>query len=162
DAGLHLVEDQQQSVLVADLAQRAQEARRRRAHAAFTLDRLDQDRGGLGADLAPHRPAIPGRPLVAAVGYRAEALERLLLPARRQGRERAAVEGTLERDDAVALGAAARRLILARDLDGALHRLGAGIAEEHRVREARRAQPFGQPLAFGNAIEIGDMPDLGG
>ena len=49
-AGLHLVEHQQQAVVVAELAQRPEERMRRRAHAALALQRLDQDAGGVGAD----------------------------------------------------------------------------------------------------------------
>ena len=41
-AGLHLVEDQQQAVLVAKFAQRPQERRLDHAHAALAHDRLDQ------------------------------------------------------------------------------------------------------------------------
>ena len=51
-------------------------------------------------------------------------------------------------------------LIFARHLDRAFDRLGAGILEEHRVGKARRAQPVGQPLAFRNAVQIGDVPEL--
>src|SRR5262249_44621122 len=36
------------------------------------------------------------------------------------------------------------------------------IAEEYVVGEARGAQPFGQPLAFGDAEEIGDVDELCG
>ena len=43
DAGLYFVEYQQETVLVAKLTQRAQECRRRDPHAAFALDRLDQE-----------------------------------------------------------------------------------------------------------------------
>src|ERR1700745_616534 len=49
-AGLHLVKGKQQAMLVAELAQRPEEGRRRRAHAAFALDRLDQDAGSVRAD----------------------------------------------------------------------------------------------------------------
>ena len=159
-AGLHLVEDQQQAVLVAELAQRAEERRRDDAHAALALDRLDQDGGGLGPDRALDRFEIAERHLVEAVDRRAEAFEIFLLAGGGERRQRAAVEGALEGDDAVALGLAARRLVFARHLDRAFHRLGAGIGEEHVVGEARRAQPLGQPLALRNAIEIGDVPDL--
>ena len=47
---LHLVQDQQEIVLVAQLAQLLEEARRRGADAALALDRLDQNGGGLLAD----------------------------------------------------------------------------------------------------------------
>ena len=43
-AGLHFVGDQQDAVLVAQLAQLAMELRRRHEVAAFALDRLDEDR----------------------------------------------------------------------------------------------------------------------
>ena len=46
-AGLHLVEDQQKTVLVAQLAQRPQERRLDDAHAALAHQRLDHDRRGL-------------------------------------------------------------------------------------------------------------------
>ena len=50
DAGLHLVEHQEQLVLVAQFAQAPQERRRHHPHAALALDRLDQDRRGFRAD----------------------------------------------------------------------------------------------------------------
>ena len=100
DAGLHLVEDQQQAVLVAELAQRPQELRRHHAHAALAHDRLDQDRGGLRTDRALDRLEVAERHLVEAVDHRAEAFEIFLLPAGGERRQRAAVEGALEGDDA--------------------------------------------------------------
>jgi hypothetical protein len=50
----------------------------------------------------------------------------------------------------------------ARALDRAFHRLGAGIAEEHVVREARGAQPLGQPLALRDAEQVRYVDELGG
>ena len=147
DAGLHLVEDQQQAVLVAELAQRAQELGRHDAHAAFAHDRLDQDRAGRRPDRAPWSPR--DRRTASGRSRRPPGRSRRDISSGRRPRasQRAAVEGALEGDDAVALRLAARRLILARHLDRAFHRLGAGIAEEHDVGEARFAQPRGQPLA---------------
>ena len=159
-AGLHLVEDEQQAVLVAQLAQRPQERRLDDAHAALAHDRLDQDRGGLGADRALGRFEIAKRHLVEAVDHRAEAVEIFLLAAGGERRQRAAVKGALEGDDAVALGRAVRGVIFARDLDRAFHRLGAGIAEEHHVGEARLAQPRRDALGLGNLVKIGDVPEL--
>jgi len=53
-------------------------------------------------------------------------------------------------------------VIAPRDLDGALHRLGAGIAEEHLVGEARFAQPRGEPLAVRALEQVRHVPELGG
>ena len=159
-AALHLVEDQQQAVLVAQRAQAAQEMVLRHAHATLALDRLDQDRGGLRADRLLHRLEIAERHLVEAFDHRAEAFEIFLLSARRERRERAAVERALEGDDAIALGLAVDRVELARGLDRAFHRLGAGIAEEDVVRKACGAQPVAELLLLGNAEQIGDVDRL--
>ena len=83
DAGLHLVEDQEQAVLVAELAQAAQALRRHGADAALALDRLDQDGAGLGRDRRLQRLVIAERDLVEALDLRAEAFE-ILLSARRR------------------------------------------------------------------------------
>ena len=87
DAGLHLVEGEQQPVLVAELAQLAEELRRRRAHAALALHRLDDDAGGLGRDGELERLEIAERNLVEAVHGRPEAVEMLLVLGRRQRRQ---------------------------------------------------------------------------
>ncbi len=109
DAGLHLVEDQQQAMPVADLAQAAQEiARSIDAHAALALDRLDHDRGGLRPDRRLDRGQIGDRNLVEALHLRSEAFEIFRLPAGRERRQRAAVEGALEGQDVEALGMAGR------------------------------------------------------
>src|SRR5262249_30991748 len=77
---------------------------------------------------------VAERHLVEALDHRTEPVEIALAPAGGQRRERAAVEGALERDHAVAFDSPARRLIFARHFDRALHSFGAGIAEKHHVR----------------------------
>ncbi len=139
DAGLHLVEDQQHAALVAEFAQGPQELRRHHPHAALAHHRLDDDAGGRVADRALGGFEIAGRDLVEAFDDRAEAFEIFLLSAGRERRERAAMEGAFECHKADALGMAVHRMIFARHLDRAFHRLGAGIPEEHHVGEARRA-----------------------
>src|SRR5580658_3244612 len=98
--------------------------------------------------------------MVEAVDFGAKTVEIFLLPGGGERRQRPAVEGTFEGDDAIALGRAARRLVFARHLDRAFHRLGAGIAEEYVVGEARLAEPLCGALALRNLIEIGDVPHL--
>src|SRR6185437_8906172 len=70
------------------------------------------------------------------------------------------MERALERNDAETLGLAGGELVMARHLDRAFDRLGAGVLKKHRVGKAHRAQPIGQPLGFRNAIQIGDVPNL--
>ena len=113
-------------------------------------------------DGAPGRFEVAERHLVEALDHGTEAVQVFLLAAGRQRRQGAAVEGALVGDDAVALRPAARRLVLARHLDGALQGLGAGIGEKHHVRETGDAQAGGQPFALRDTVEVGDMPDLAG
>jgi hypothetical protein len=70
------------------------------------------------------------------------------------------VEGAFKCDDAETLRLAAGKLIVARHLDRAFDRLGAGILEKYRIGKAQRAQPVGQPLGFRDAVQVGDVPEL--
>ncbi len=156
DAGLDLVEDQQQRVLVAQGAQPAQEGRRHDPHAALALDRFDEDRPGAGPDRRLDGVEVAERNLVEAVDLRAEAFDIFGLPARRDRRQRPAMEGAFEGQHAVALGMAPGRLALARHLDRRLVGLGARIGEEHEVGEGRLGEAGGEPLAPGiwNRLEL--------
>ena len=100
--------------------------------------------------------------LVEAFDLGAEALQVLRLAAGRDGGQGPAVEGALERDDAEALGVAVRGMVLAGHLDGRLVGLGAGIGEEHHVREGVLDQALGQPLALRDPEEVRGVPELGG
>ncbi len=159
-AGLDLVVDQQQIVLVREPAELGQEARPGRADAALALDRLDQDRRGRGPDRRLDPPEVAERHVVEARHVGAEALEMLLLAAGRDGGERAAVECALEGDDPEALRLAALILKAPRHLDRALERLGAGVAEEHGVGERLRDQALGQLLLVLDAVEVRAVPEL--
>src|SRR6185312_17223457 len=107
-AGLHLVEGEQQAMLVAELAQRLEEGVRRRAHAALALYRLDQDAGGVRADRLLHGFEVAMRHLIEAVHRRAETFEIFRGARGGERRQRAAVERAFEGDDAIALGGASR------------------------------------------------------
>jgi len=115
----------------------------RNAHAALAHHRLNDDRGGLGADRFLGRFEIGEGHLVESRHRRAEAFEIFLVAGGGDRRQRAAVKGALEGDDAITLRLAGGILIFARHLDAALDRLGAGILEEHQIGEAEFAQPAG-------------------
>jgi hypothetical protein len=108
-AGLDLVEDQQEALVVAERAQSRRKLRWDRADAALALDRLDQDRRRLVGDRRLQRVHVVERNLIEAFDLGAEALEIFRLAAGGDGRQRPAVERALEGDDAEALGMAGRR-----------------------------------------------------
>ena len=160
NAGLHLIEYQQQTMLIAERAQALQERIGDHPHTTFALDRLDQDRGRFRGDRALDDLDVAKRNVIKTFGHRTEAIEIFLVASGSERGQRAAMECALEGDDPVAFGVARRGMVLAGDLDAAFHRLGAGIAEEHQIGKRDRAEPVSQALCFRHAIEIGDVPDL--
>src|SRR5262249_34727057 len=98
--------------------------------------------------------------LIEPIERRTETVEIFLVPRGRDGRKRAAMEGTFESDEPIALRLAGGRMIFARHLDRAFQRLGTRVLEKHGVGEARGAQPVGKFLSLRNAIEVGNVPNL--
>ncbi len=145
-AGLHFVEDQQQLVLVGQLAQAGQEAVGRNADAAFALDRLDHDGRRLVVDQPGHGVQVAERGVDEAGHQRPEPLVVLRLRGGRGRAQRAAVEAALEGDDLVAL----LGRVQPGELDGRLVGLGARVAEERLAAETPLRQRLGpQALQFG-------------
>ena len=103
---------------------------------------------------------IAERHMVEAFDDRTKAVEIFFLSAGGERCQRAAVEGALKSNDAVAFRRAIRRMIFARHLDRAFHRLGAGIAEEHHVGKACIAQSLRDALGLRNFVEVGNVPHL--
>ena len=125
DAGLHFVENQQEVMPVADLAQAAQERRGNDPHPALALDRLDQDRPGLRPDRRLDRSEIGHRNLVEAIDLGAETVEIFGLASGGDHRQRPAMKRAFEGYGAIAFGMAVDRMTPARHLDRRLVRLGA-------------------------------------
>ena len=160
DAALDLVIDQQQAVLVAELAQPLQRLCRHRAYAALALHRLDQDRGGFRRDRLLGGIDVVEADLVKAFDLGTEAFEVFVLAPGCDGRQRAAVEGAFEGDDAEALGMTLDEMVAPRRLDRAFQRLGAGIGEEYLVGEGGIGQTLAKPALPRNLVEIGDVPEF--
>ena len=116
--------------------------------------------GGRLADRRLDGSDVEGRDLVEPFGRRAEALEMLRLAAGGDGGERPAVERAFEGNEPIALGRAGFEVIAAGGLDGALDRFRAGIGEKRHVGEGGGAEPLGQTLLLGDAVQIGHMPQF--
>ena len=157
-AALHLVIDEEQAELVGDLAQPLEIAGRSRAHAAFALDRLDKNRRRLFADRRAHLVQIAEGDVVEAVHRRSETLQISLVARRGERRQGAAVERTLAGDDAPAFGMTGLGLVLARDLERQLARLGPGIAEEHGVGKGVVDEALRQPLLSRDLEQVRGVP----
>ncbi len=149
-AGLHLVDDEHDAVLVADPADALDEFRGRDDEAALPEHRLHHDRGhAFGRDLREERalqggerggrvgPAVGvriGDP-VDLGGKRPQAgLVRMRLRGHRHREHRAPVEGALEDDHRRPLR------VRTRELDRVLDRLGTGVEERRLGRAAERGE----------------------
>ena len=139
--GLHLVEDQQHVVLVAELAQPGQIAVGRHDDAGLALDRLDQHGRGVGRDRALDRGEVAERHRLEARRERAEAVAIVGLGRERRHRGGAAVEVAVSDDDlGLVLGDALDAIApAARRLDGGLDRLGAGVHRHHGIEPGEPA-----------------------
>ena len=130
-------------------------------HTRLTLDRLQHH--GRGA--LPHRRAerlgVVARDGPETGQVRREARVRGHSGGRGQGAHRAAVEGPLQHDD-LGLGDAARVCALAHQLDRALVRLGAGVAEERLAAEAGLREALRQPHAALRQVQVGDVRQRAG
>mmetsp|Transcript_6064 Transcript_6064/g.24216 ORF Transcript_6064/g.24216 Transcript_6064/m.24216 type:complete len:373 (+) Transcript_6064:1199-2317(+) len=173
EAGDDLIEDQQDAVLVADLAQPLQIALRRNQHAGGAGHRLDDDGGDgrgvvqrhealqvvgkLGAVLGhADRERIARRVMRVADVVHAgqQAAEHLAVghhAADRDAAEVHAVVAALAADEPGAARLAAHAVVGDGHLQGGLDRLGAGVGEEHAVQPGRSdgCQPFGQLEGLG-------------
>ena len=170
EACLHLVDDEDDAVLVADPAQPDEKIARRGKEAGLALDGLDDERcdllrGDLGRERALDgaERLVGGRPAVIlrerhAVDLGRERPEprlvRVRLRGHRQREHRPPVEAALEREHGRALR------VRARELDGVLDRLGARV-EERRLRRLAHRRELGQPLRELDVDLVGDDREVG-
>lgn len=161
-ARLHLVEDQQQIVLVGQFAQTFQVSGGGKIDAPFSLDRFQHDRAGFRVDQARRGIEVSERCMRKTRKHGADAGVVLRLAGRAQGAHGAAMEAVEHRNDFEPARAAAK----ASQLDGGFVRLGAAIGEKRlgAARPARAgAECFGQlTLQFGvpgvgNVNQLADL-----
>ena len=158
NAALHFVGNQHDAVLIAHAPQSAQELERRNVESALALHRFDENGGDrLRVYIAVEESLQVGERLLGrdvAIGLRKlgvidlgrkrsePPLVRHDLAGERQGHERASVKAAGEGDHRRTLG------VIARDLDGVLHRLRTG-RQKHRffgeIPGGESVQPLRQP-----------------
>ena len=159
DARLDLVEDEQRVIFVAELAHALEVAGRWRVDAALALDRLEQHGARLVAHHGRELREVVVMDVVEAVRQRPEALVVMRLARRRQRRDRAAVEGVPRADDLRFLRVEAVR-VLACDLDRALVRLRARVAEERLVEARELDELRGRIGLRARVVEVRAMDHL--
>ena len=159
-AALDLIIDQHQAVLVTQLAQTTQALLGNGTDTALALDGLDADRRCLVGDGGLERFMIAELDLVEPFHRRAETLEVFRIAAGIDGAVGAAMEGTGEGDDAVALRVAIHEVIAARGLQRTFHRLGTGIGEEDPVGKGRLGELVRQFDAGRHLEHVGQVPEL--
>ncbi|MCY1486270.1 hypothetical protein D9M68_199090 [compost metagenome] len=160
DAGLNLVEDQEQAEFVAEGAQFLHEFLGRGTDAALALDRLDQDRGGLLGDRILDGRDVAERNLVEPWGLWPETFNVLLLTTGGDRRDRAAVEGALEGDDVKLLRLPLGEVVPPRRLDRAFQRFRTGIGEEDPIGKGYGGQAASKTFLTGNLVKVGKVPNL--
>jgi hypothetical protein len=151
---------QQRAGRGAQFARGLQERRRQRPDAAFALDRLGDERARpLVSQRRRQRVDVVGRDPRGLL-QRLEGLAVLLAVRQRQGAHRAAVEAAGQRDERRALGRAAHVHGLARELERALHRLGARVGEERSTHARQLAQPRRHLLGERVPEQVAEVHDL--
>ena len=164
EAALHLVDDEQDAVAVAERTQLAQERRWRDVEAAFSLHRFDDQCGDtLRVDIVLeevfdrrqrrlHADAVVlhrERCVVDVGQHRAEAcFVGVHLAGEADAGEGAAVETATEGDHRGSSG------VVSRDLHGVLDRLGAG-REEDRLPRSRPGRQIVQAFGEGDIVLVG-------
>jgi hypothetical protein len=140
DSDLHFVDQEQSPVLTGHRPQFRKKARRCGYNAALALYRLDND----GAHIGAHRPLNAFCVAVGNMGdrtERAEALSILWCPGHRERAQGATVKRVLKRDDANSVLVPFEEVVVARELEQTLVRLGTRVAEQ-RPRETRSTAQF--------------------
>ena len=134
---LYFIKDQQRLMFVAQRAQSFQEFRGCRGHAAFTLNRLDNNGAGVVVHHRFHGMQIVKRHVDDVGRLRAKPVGILRLAANGNGKEGASVEGIVEGDDFGFVRAMARCRVVARQLKSGFVGFGAGVHKQHALGKGR-------------------------
>ncbi len=164
DAALHLVEEEQQIVLIAKRAQAAEEFGRADVNAAFALNRLDEDRGRLVVDECGERFEIIEFAEHKTRYERTKSLLDFFLRSGAHAAVGAAVEGAFGADDfrAFTLFAALGDAVEPREFDQGFVGLGAAVTEKNAARAGVADETLRELALIGMTEKIADVDERGG
>ena len=150
-ARLDLVGHEQDAARGADVAHRPQVSVGRNDHAGFALDRFDQHRDGVVVDRGGQLIGVPEVDLAKAGRERAEVALRGRVAGEADDADRAAVEVVAGDHDVGVVGPDTLDFVapLARQLDGALDRLGAAVHRQHGLHAAKLSELCGERARAG-------------
>ncbi len=144
NAGLHLVHDQQNVVLFAERRDRLHIVFVEDVHAAFALHHLEHHGADALVDVVFEVVKVVRLGVFEALGKGEEVVVKNVLTGCRQRGDGSAVEGILEGDDHIAIGAVAVKAVFSCDFDRAFVRLGAAVAKADLGESRQLAERFGE------------------
>ncbi|MPN04036.1 hypothetical protein SDC9_151272 [bioreactor metagenome] len=161
DAGLHLVDEQQNIAGLAEARNLLHKRLIERQHAAFALDELHQHR----ADGAAHTAGLYAGDVVRLrvdkpFRKREKEIVKHILPRRGEGGNRPPVEGVVQRHDRVSACAVFVKGIFPREFDRALVRLRAGVAEKHALHAGALDERLGDGSRGFGVEKVRDVREL--
>ena len=159
-AGLHLVHQQQPVVLLAQSLDSLDVFLVQRQHAALSLHQLQHDGAHIVSGGRLQGLHGVGVRIAEALGKREEILVELILSGGGQRRNRAAVEGVVQRDDGGTALAVLVEAVLSRQLDHTLVGLAAAVGKEHVAHAGALAENLRQPGAGLRVKEVGGVAQL--
>jgi len=140
DAGLHLVDHQQDILSLAEGGGFPHELLFQRHDSALALNQFDQHGAGIFSNTGKQALKVVGPGVGKAFGEGPEMLMKHVLAGSRQGRHRSSMKGVHQRDDLCPLFAVFIGAVFSGQLNSAFIGLGSGIAEKHPAKACQAAQ----------------------
>ena len=160
NAALHLIKNQQQAMLVAQLTQAPEALGWQHPHTSFALHGLHQNGRRFGRNRCLKRLVVAKGNLIKARRYRAKALQIFLLAAGSNRRQRAPMESAFKGDNAETLRLAVGIVIFPGRFYGAFKGLGTGVREKGHVCEGQLCKAPSKLFTVRDRINIGGMPEF--
>ena len=162
DAALHFVQNQQDAVLVSQIAQAFEKFRAGRADAAFALDRLHHETGHPVVDGGLGCGQIVERDHLEPIRQRFKAFAQLFLIGGGNRRHGATMKGVGKGDHLVPVRIARGIMVGQCGFQRTFKGFGAAVGEEHRIGEGQIDQALGQMFLRRRLVQVRRVHQRGG